>query len=420
MATKSNHHPRRPPADNTLLKPGQQLHMDWCFVGDTSIRGHVAILCIKCANTRKCWCFPCPSKRTPLEIVQFFIHFLAKALIFVLQVRVDEDGSSANFAEFCKLLHTNNITLQTTGSYSSDLNGNVEILNKTLKRGAGVILANAGLPLPFSCYTTVHFCNILNFLSYNHDKSKTAFEAWYGKKPDWKNFRIFGCDVYVMKETGSKNTLSKAMCNKFLGWGSSTSLIHYLDTSTNNIKRARHVYFDDFSSATPPHKLTPGGLLLRNEFAPPPVATTETATSTIFVNNDSQTTTNPEVTLADKKETKFSSSVFPSLSPSPPTFDTNIINFHNRIDPPPFDQKNFFQYKFNLSNCKIFPYGVFIHNDDHFGLTLIKEIPNNSPWYLNLPGNLRRNVWLLAVNNNEPITPSAAYQSIEYSIKNKV
>ena len=29
LATKSVHHPRRPPADYTLLKPGQQLHMDW-------------------------------------------------------------------------------------------------------------------------------------------------------------------------------------------------------------------------------------------------------------------------------------------------------------------------------------------------------------------------------------------------------
>ena len=75
MATKSNHHPRRPLADYTLLKPGQQMHMDWCFIGEPSIRGHVAILCIKRANTRKSWCFPSPNKRSPLDTVKFFILF---------------------------------------------------------------------------------------------------------------------------------------------------------------------------------------------------------------------------------------------------------------------------------------------------------------------------------------------------------
>ena len=107
LATKSVHHPRRPPADYTLLDKGRQLHMNWCFTGVPSIRGHTAILCIKCANTRTSWCFPCPTKRSPIDIVKFFIHFLAKAGIIILQVS-------------CKLLHINNITLQTTGGYSSD------------------------------------------------------------------------------------------------------------------------------------------------------------------------------------------------------------------------------------------------------------------------------------------------------------
>lgn len=84
----------------------------------------------------------------------------------------------------------------------------------------------------------------------------------------WNMFRIFGCDVYVVNETGSKNTLAKATCHKFLGWGSSTSMIHYLDSSTNTIKRARHVYFDDFASATTYDRLSPGGILLRNESMP--------------------------------------------------------------------------------------------------------------------------------------------------------
>ena len=191
LATKSVHHPRRPPADYTLLKPGEQLHMNWCFIGVPSIRGFAAILCVKCANTRKAWCFPSTTKRSPIDIVKFFIHFLAKGGIDILQIRVDEDGSLALCAEFCKLLHGNNITLQTIGGYSSDLNGNVEVFNKTLKPGACALLANSGLELPYWCYATVHYCNIHNFLSFNHNKTKTAYEACYGKRPHWRDFRIF-------------------------------------------------------------------------------------------------------------------------------------------------------------------------------------------------------------------------------------
>ena len=224
LATKSIHHPRRPPTDYILLKPGEQLHMDWCFIGVPSIRGFASILCIKCANTRKEWCFPCTTKRSPIDIVKFFIHFLAKGGIFVLQVRVDKDGSLALCAEFCKVLHVNNITFQTTGGYSSDLNGNVEVFNKILKRGAGALLTNSGLELPYWCYATVHYCNIHNFLSFNHSKTMIAHEAWYGKRPNWKDFRIFGCGIYVVSDSGTKNDLKKATCHKFLGWGASTQM----------------------------------------------------------------------------------------------------------------------------------------------------------------------------------------------------
>ena len=236
MQTKSTHHPRKPPTDYTMLKKGQQLHIDWCFIGETSIRGHTSILRIKCANTHKCWSFPCTTKRSPIDLIRFFIKYLEKEDIVIVQIRVDEGGSLANSTGFCKLLFTHGITLQTTGGYSSDLNGNVEVLNKVLKQGTGAILANSGLSLPYWCYATVHFCCILNFLSYNHSKTMTAYQAWFNKKPHWNDFRIFGGDIYVVEETTSKNNLQKASKHKFLGWGTSTASVHYLENTTNKFR----------------------------------------------------------------------------------------------------------------------------------------------------------------------------------------
>ena len=360
LATKSVHHPRRPVRDYTLLKSGQQMHIDFCFVPETSIHGYTAILSIKCAHTKKAWCFPCPNKCAPIDIIAFFIIFLEKD---------DEDGALANSAEFCKMLHVNGIALQSTGGYSSDLNGNVEIFNKTLKRGTGALFANAGLIQKMWCYACIHFCNLHNYLSYNHDKSMTAFEAWYGKKPKWSDFRIFGADIYVMNETDSKNSFEKATKHTFLGWGTSTKTVHYLDSNNNKVKRARHVNFDDHSTATDEKDLTPGAKILRN-----------TVSNT-------------------------------------PYFDNKILNMY--IIPPsdPFQSNNIHGYTVNLSLAPYFPYGVIITFDDYFGLPFIKSIDESSPWYILLPAKFRTNIWILLINTVEPITPTSAYEAITDFIK---
>ena len=53
LATKLVHHPRRPHTDYTLLAPCHQIHADWFFLGEVSIRGHTSIICLKCANSKK-------------------------------------------------------------------------------------------------------------------------------------------------------------------------------------------------------------------------------------------------------------------------------------------------------------------------------------------------------------------------------
>lgn len=314
------------------------------------------------------------------------------------------------------LLHLNSITLQTTGGYSSDLNGNVEIFNKTLKRGAGVLLANAGLELPYWCYATVHYCNVHNFLSYNHDKTKRAFEAWYGRRPIWKDSRIFGCDIYVVNESGSKNDLKNATCHKFLGWGASTQMVHYLDSHSNRIKRARHVYFDDFSSSTPIEKLSPGGILLRFENAPPQIdAVPEVSkiqdTNRLVLNVQAPC---PSPILDHKNTTLDDKNV--RVSAHSLSFDSEVLNFHLNPDPSPFPEDATHSYKVDISNSKTRPFGLFIQYDIHFGIPLVKEILPTSPWYISLPSKFRRNIWILGLDNTEPIAPSAAYDTLEHCV----
>ena len=400
LAAKATHHPRKPPADYTLLGPGQQLHADWCFLGVSSVRGHTSIFCIKCANTHKVWCIPCTTKRPPLEIVRFIYNFLAHQNIFILQLRVDEDGSLAKSSDFCQLLFQLGITLQTTGGYSSDLNGNVEILNKSVKRMSGSLLANSGLPFIYWCYAVVHAAALLNYLSLNHDKSKTAFEAWYGTKPHWDNFRIFGGDVYVVNDSGTKNDIEKAKRHRFLGWGASTSTIHYLETGSNIIKRARHVYFDDYSSSTSDQDLSPGAKIIRLE----KYTNFQHQCELVHCSSPSPAISSISNKIDDVKH---------------PDFSNEVLNFHLRPDPSPFLHNTIYEHTVNFASASIFPFGAHITYDEHFGLPFVKEFPSYSPWYVNLPAKFRRNIWILAIESTEPITASSAYDALLFHIKEK-
>ena len=57
--------------------------------------------------------------------------------------------------------------------------------------------------------------------------------------------------------------------------------------------------------------------------------------------------------------------------------------------------------------------------DEFYGTPFVKEIESTSPWYVNLSPKFRQNIWVLAINAAEPITPTAAYDAIEHETKNK-
>ena len=310
------------------------------------------------------------------------------------------------------MLFNAGITLQTTGGYSSDLNGNVEILNKLIKRTCGALLASSGLSSSLWCYAVVHASALLNYLSYNHDKTMTAYEAWYGTKPHWDNFRVFGCDAYVVKELGSKNDLEKARRHRFLGWGASTTSIHYLETGTDKIKLARHVYFDDFSSSTPTSDLSPGAQIIRHEYTTTP--------SPVIEKVDSIADKNIKLTYPSNDPKSTSSISIPyHCVPFTPRFDNEVLNLHLRPDPNPFSSNQLYEHNVDFSSISTHPFGVFISYDDHFGLPFVKEIPTHSPWYVNLPAKFRRNIWILCISSSEPITAMSAYDALHHHVKVK-
>ena len=373
LQVKSRKKPRGHNFNYNDFKPGELLSMDFAFMPQNSLRGFKSFLSVKDAATNYTWVFPTRHKRAPLEILTHLFGVLRKEERVVKRVRVDEDGALARNTEYCKLIALEKCVLETTGGYASNKNGKSESLNKVIKHSILTSLVSANMPLDFWCFALQHHNHTIRNLSLSPCKSKTAKEAWTNSKPKWHDFRIPFCDVYVVHDDDT--SLGKATRHTFLCFGPSTSIVYYYDKKTSQIKRAHHVYFDDFSSGRPSSEETPGSKLLKNESA-----------------------TLDEINLSKTDISAFQKYITKSPKNSP------------------FQFSDLFIHLVDMTNENKPLYGLQIKYDDNFGLPLIDIVSPESSFFNHLPVSYRRNIWIASIEDDEPITPSGAYEAIDQHV----
>ena len=338
-----------------------------------SLRGFTSFLSVKDAATNYTWAFPTRHKKPPLDIITYLFQVLHKEARTVKRIRVDEDGALAGSTDFCKLIHLESIVLETTGGYASSKNGKAESLNKSIKHLILTALVAANKSLDFWCFAMQHQNHTIRNLSLTPSKLMTAKEAWTGIKPKWHDFRIPFCDVYVIHDDNQLGTASR---HTFLCFGPSTSIVYYFDEKMTSVKRAHHVYFDDYSSGRDTSQETPGSRLLKNAS---------------LTSNDLD--------------------LQPSKIQHLKEYISNPINS-------PFELNDLFYHLVDMSIEKPPHFGIDIKFDDAFGLPIIHNIHPNSSFFNHLPVRYRRNIWIVSIENEEPITPSAAYDAIQENITN--
>jgi len=372
LAMKSKKLPRRKKVDWTQFEPDESMHMNFAFMPVTSIRGFTALLSIKDAATNYTWIFLSRNKRPPLDILSFFISIMKKENKSIRYIRVDEDKALANCTAFCKLLLLHNITLRTTGGYASSLNGKSESLNKAAKHTVFIILSSSTNMDPiFWRFAMSHGNNIIRNMSLNPSKSMTSKQAWSGKKPDWSEFRIPFCDIYVLDNTMNIGTAKK---HTFLSFGATTSIIYYWDANKRSIKRCHHGYFDDYSTSKSPSHYSLSEKLL----------------------HDHNITTN-DIKISQK-------------------YSSYIKNLFYKSNPTLFALTDMYIHRVDFSSTKPPTYEFQVTFDEDFGLPLIQTIHPQSSFYQNLPPFYRRNIWIVSINDTEPVTPTEVYESITHHL----
>lgn len=122
-------------------------------------------------------------------------HFRAK----ISRLRCDNGGEYTGRAvrSFCR---QKGIRLETTVAYTPEQNGVSERLNRTVVEKVRAMLAASGVDKKFwgeALYTAVYVLNRSPSVAVQGDI--TPFEAWYGKKPDVSNLRVFGSQCFAHK-----------------------------------------------------------------------------------------------------------------------------------------------------------------------------------------------------------------------------
>ena len=122
--------------------------------------------------------------------------------------------------EFKQFLKECGIRSEPTAAYSPQQNGVSERLNRTLVEAARSMISHAGLSKAYWAEAVATATYLRNRMMSSAIKSGiTPYQLWYGKKPNLKHLRVFGCTVYSLIPDGERKKLDeKAQKLQFIGY----------------------------------------------------------------------------------------------------------------------------------------------------------------------------------------------------------
>jgi len=160
-------------------------------------------------------------------------------------VLVDRGSELGRSIEFNQIVQRYRYKLSTCGPDKSSMNGLGERPHSTVGDAVRTMLHSAGLDLKFWNFAFHHFIRLYNMYPHGQ-RTLSPYEIIHGRIPDVSRLRVFGCRVYVRPPGRRPSKLDiHAVKGIFLGYTATFKQIYYLESSSNKIKVASHVHFDE-------------------------------------------------------------------------------------------------------------------------------------------------------------------------------
>ena len=182
-------------------------------------RGYKYIITFIDEYTRYSVVYPITEKYKALESFKHFKNIHENLTGFKIKFFHTDKGGEYTSIDFKCYLRENGITQRLTAGYSPPSNGIAERYNKTLMEGTRAMLFKSGLPKRYWIYAITYQNHIRNKSPHHSKKNKTPFELFFGRKPDLKNIRVFGCRATIHIPSEKRDKLDPtAKSGIFLGF----------------------------------------------------------------------------------------------------------------------------------------------------------------------------------------------------------
>lgn len=140
---------------------------------------------------------------------------------------------------------------QTSAPYTPEQNGLAERMNRTIVEKARCMLFDSNLSIGFWAEAVSTAAYIVNRLPCSNEANVTPEEAWTGRKPDVKAFRIFGSKamVHIPKQCRKKLDSKSKECI-FVGYSEDSKAYRLYDPANRSIVTSRDVVFFETEIST--------------------------------------------------------------------------------------------------------------------------------------------------------------------------
>ena len=237
------------------------------------------------------------------------------------------------------------------------MNGKVERPHQTITKLFNSDLRDSNHKADKCCFACESAVEVYNSLYHSATQEQPTY-LWYKVRPSIHDFRVWGCEVWC-KNHKAKASHDRVIKGYFMGYTSTRVIIRWWNPSSNKTLTATSVKFNE----------------------------------TNF--NDADDKPNPVCLMQQKK---------------------NIIvedlpdEFIDVCDHPVLDSKPS-EHMVNLPPIQ-FPVGIHLQYFEYNNLSFITRIDRDSMIWSQIPGNLRSNIWILAINEEEPISISAVISTL--------
>lgn len=241
-----------PKSESRTKGPGEIIHVDVCGPMESeSVGGSRYFLLIKDDYSHFKTVYFLSHKSQVKEKVEEFLRYVKNNLNFNVKIFRSDNGLEMTNNDMQKMLKYYGIRHQTSVAYTPEQNGSAEREMRTIVEAARTMIHAKNLKKNLWAEAVNTAVYILNRSGTSPQSGKTPYEAWFGKKPEIKYFKIFGTEVstHIPKEKRRKWD-SKANNGIFVGYDENIKGYRVYYPERNKVEVCRDITFKNKSKVT--------------------------------------------------------------------------------------------------------------------------------------------------------------------------